>query len=221
MLLWETLASQDCGPHASDENCSSVAIAPKRLPFDKRCSAMTKAGRRCRGRIREGTEFCPFHDPTVTAKRRQALAAKGGRSHHKLAHIPDGYLRKLTDRCSIGHAMDRLYREIRLGVVTPQMGTVLFNILTRLLDSGLSDNGVAATSTPHNNRSKADRLRPKLSQLLTHAERRAWREAATNAPGEFYRDQKQQAKTPSADRNRSPRHNVATTPQKIALPAAS
>ena len=63
---------------------------------------MTKSGRRCRGRIRKGSDFCPFHDPNVPEALRRQNAAKGGRSHHRLAHLPDGYLRKLTSRAAVG-----------------------------------------------------------------------------------------------------------------------
>jgi len=221
MLLWETLTLQrtEEGPSGADD--SSATIVTRRLPFDRRCAAMTKAGKRCRGKIREGTEFCPFHDPTLSDKRRQALAAKGGRSHHRLARLPDGYLRKLTSRSAIGHAMDRLYREVRLGVVTPQMGTVLFNILTRLLDSGLSDEGAAAQGSPRSSRSKADRVRPKLSQLLTHAERRAWREAVASAPASFVRNHQSSQGAASIDRSGTDRREENTHGRKVALPAAS
>ena len=71
--------------------------------------------------------------------------------------------------------MDRLYREVRLGIITPEMGTVLFKIVTRLLDAGLCDAGPGNNAS--SGRSRADRIRPKLSELLTRTERTAWRRA--------------------------------------------
>ena len=76
--------------------------------------------------------------------------------------------------------MDRLYREVRLGIITPEMGAVLFNIVTRLLDAGLCDAGPGQNAS--SGRSRADRIRPKLSELLTRTERAAWRRAIANAP---------------------------------------
>jgi hypothetical protein len=71
--------------------------------------------------------------------------------------------------------MDRLYREIRLGIVTPEMGRVLFDILTRLQDSNLVASG------PRPERTKAARMRPKLTELLTRQERAAWKRAVDHA----------------------------------------
>ena len=183
MLLWETLTVNRAETSDNDGDRGDLSRRTRRLPFDKRCVALTKSGRRCRGRIRTGSEYCPFHDPAVSAQRRRLNSAKGGRSHRRLSHLPDGYLRKLTNRWSVGNAMDRLYREIRLGVITPDMGRVLFEVLTRLLDSGLLED--RSTRASGSRRGKADRLRPKFKDLLTHAERRAWREAVADAPAKF------------------------------------
>ncbi len=70
--------------------------------------------------------------------------------------------------------MDRLYREVRLEVISAEMGAVLFGILTRLLDSGLAQSG------PCPKRSRAARIRPKLGELLTRAEQAAWQRAMAN-----------------------------------------
>lgn len=184
MLLWEALCSNAAPGMQPGAPATSDPVVPRRLPFDTRCAAITKSGRRCRGRIREGTEYCVFHDPAVAERRRRA-AGKRGRARRRLAHLPGGYLAKLTSRRAVGQAMDRLYREIRLGLVTPEMGRVLFDVLTRLLDSGLCDE----VSSPVRDvrRTKAQRLRPKLAELLTQAERRAWRKAVANAPAAFLR----------------------------------
>jgi hypothetical protein len=182
MLFWEALNSLRRTLSSAPVNLPPAMRTP-RLPFDKRCAAITKTGRRCRGRIRRDTEYCFFHDPEVSPQQRRHMCSKGGRNPRRLSHLPDGYLRKLKDRASIGEAMDRLYREVRLGVVTPEMGLVLFNILTRMLDSGLAD--IARGGKPPTRRTRADRIRPKLSELLTPSEQEAWRQAVADAPASF------------------------------------
>ena len=219
MLFWEalTLPRERNGGSATAEH---AVLCPQRLPFDKRCAVITKSGKRCRGRIRPGTEHCPLHDPALASERRLRRAPKGARAHRRLSHLPDGYLRKLTNRAAVGNAMDRLYRELRLGIVTSEMGTVLFNILTRLLDAGLVDSGkLAATG----NRSKAFRLRPKLSELLTRSERTAWQRAVAMAPASVLQahDCPRPALQSGSKANGVSRQEVLDRPVKLALQAAS
>lgn len=188
MLLWEHLGILDRIPSDNGET-PKVTQQTKRLPFDMRCLAVTKSGRRCKGRVLPHREHCVCHDPEAIAKRRASAARSRGRS--KLARLPEGYLRRISDRRSVGQAMDRLYREIRLGIITPDMGRVLFDVLTRLLDSGLAD----LDATPRApGRSKAARLRPKVAELLTRAERRAWKTAVEAAPSALVEDQPQPVK---------------------------
>ncbi len=221
MLLWEALSM----PAGSGDQLPPGDIdSPKRthrLPFDKRCAAITKSGRRCRGRIRQGTDWCVFHDPHLTAERRRRIAANGGRRHHRLSHLPDGYLRKLTSRRAVGEAMDRLYREIRLGFITPEMGRVLFDVLNRILDSGLADT-VAAPRAVH--RTRAERVRPKLCELLTRAERAAWRKAVADAPGTVLRGRHEPPPgrgTQPPDRKAAPAKEAVDRPVPLPLQAAS
>jgi hypothetical protein len=178
MLLWEHLGAMARQKSEIKPTSASAARQTVRLPFDTRCAALTKSGKRCRGRVLPDKEHCVFHDPETAAKRESARLKKSSR-RNKLARLPDGYLRKLTSRRTLGEAMDRLYREVRLGIITPDMGRVLFDVLTRLLDSGLVDGGVAPRAPQ---RSRAERLRPKMSELLTRAERRAWMKAVEAAP---------------------------------------
>jgi len=220
MLLWEALglpAKTESG--AEDVEAKPVAqvkraVRAPRLPTDTRCAALTKSGRRCRARIAEGSDFCPFHDPSVPIEQRRRHASKGGRSRKRLTHLPGGYLRTLTSRKAVGEAMDRLYREIRLGVITPEMGTVLFNVLTRIMDSQLCDGPVNGQASK---RARADRLRPLVKDLLTQSEKNAWREAIANAPGAFLRGQPQ--KPPHAGNTDMPQTATETeSPQPETLP---
>ena len=158
-------------------SCRSIDFDVVEL-YDTRCAAKTKKGRRCRAKIRPGTNYCSFHDPAVTDEHRRN-AAKGGRSRNNLANLPDGYLRKLKTRADVGHCMDRLYREVRLGIISKEMGSVLFGILCRLLDSGLAKEPSPKPSSK--GRTKVDRIRPKLNDLLTSDERTAWNQAIADA----------------------------------------
>ncbi|GEM_PF-1144377 len=179
MLLWEALKARAKAEGREASTGETVAEVVGRLPFDRRCAALTKNGKRCRGKIREGREWCVFHDPEVAAKRKPAPTPENVRRHRRLAHLPDGYLRKLTNHRAVGNALDRIYREIRLGIVTPEMGRVLFGILTRLMDTGLLEDAARIKVVQ---RTKAGRMRPKVEELLTRTERGAWRDAITNVP---------------------------------------
>ncbi|MEK6674284.1 MAG: hypothetical protein AABZ47_01360 [Planctomycetota bacterium] len=179
MLLWEALAIP-FGQEKTEVVVNGVpGLRSMRLPFDKGCMAIAKSGHRCKGKARPGTEWCLFHDPEFVVKR-NAVGVRKPAQRNPLSRLPDGYLRKLSSRRAIGNAMDRLYREVRLGTVTPGMGQVLFGILTRLLDSGLCEKGFPGTMS--SGRSKADRVRPKLKEILTRSERIAWKKAVKEAP---------------------------------------
>ena len=208
MLFWEWLSVEPSGSRAAVPGTATEGL--KRLPFDHRCSAITKAGRRCKGRICQGGDFCAFHDPAITREQRRRNGAKGGRVSRHLATLPGGYLSKLTTRRAIGDAMDRLYREVRSGLVTPEMGNVLFSVLTRLLDAGLWRDGKIPVRP--NGRSRAERIRPKLAELLTVSERKAWRRAVANAPESFLRNAGRQDRRRCAD---------ALGSAQVAMPAAS
>lgn len=217
MLFWESLSERTPRRSSNGSPAKTLTIRTRRLPYDRRCIALTKAGTRCRGRIRPGSDLCLFHDPNLAAERRKRMAAKRGQNRRRFSHLPDGYLRKLSTRTAVGEAMDRLYREIRLGTVSIEMGEVLFKILTRLLDSELVKSG------PCPDRSKAARIRPKLSELLTREERAAWKKAvekSTDTPPGEQRHEPRAAFERAVDR----RHIPQPTSSKHgahALPAAS
>jgi len=207
MLLWELLTRVVArNANAGVPTTSQADSVAMRLPYDTRCCVITKSGKRCRGRIRKGTEYCPLHDPSLVERREQQSAVARARRRNRLAHLPDGYLRKLTSRAAVGNAMDRLYRELRLGIITPEMAGVLFGILTRLMDSGLLDGGRVVDTAK--SRSKADRLRPKMKELLTRVERVSWQKAIAAAP-------------PSVVAQHSGRATPTERPVKVSLQAAS
>lgn len=177
-LLWEALRFR-----TQKQEAGAVRIDPAQIyarePRQKQCAATTRSGKRCKGRARPGQDFCPFHDPNLTAEQRREIASRGGRSHRRLSHLPDGYLRKLTTPAAVGEAMDRLYREVRLGIVDPTMGRTLMDILTRLHDrlcrQQASGPQVARKAPAVVQPTRAERVRPKLDQALSQAEMAAWR----------------------------------------------
>ncbi|MBI4578332.1 MAG: hypothetical protein HY718_01425 [Planctomycetes bacterium] len=182
IVLWETMPWKASAGSGSGGRAARAQTKPtaklSRLPGDDRCRAMTKSRRPCRGKIVEGSDFCVFHDPKTASKMRERHPVKTSAASRRLSRLPDGYLRKLTSRRAIGLAMDRLYREVRLEIITPEMGNVLLGILGRLLDSGLPDR----PGRPVSGRARADRLRPRVKEMLTRAERAAWRKAIAAAP---------------------------------------
>ena len=178
MLLWELLSKPLMRILNQGDDKQLSQPLSKRLPYETRCSTITKSGKRCRGKIRKGSEFCALHDPEVIERRRSTSPPSRKSARYRLSHLPDGYLRKLSKRAAVGNAMDRLYREIRLGIISPEMGAVLFEILVRLMDSGMLDDGRIIDVT----RCKADRLRPKMKEWLTRSERSAWKKAVAHAP---------------------------------------
>ncbi|MGQ9648565.1 MAG: hypothetical protein ACUVXJ_00455 [Phycisphaerae bacterium] len=190
-LLWEALRFR-----TQKQEGGAARIEPTQIytrePKQKQCAATTRSGRRCRGKARPGQDFCPFHDPNLTAEQRREIASRGGRSRRRLSHLPDGYLRKLTTPAAVGEAMDRLYREVRLGIVDPAMGRTLMDILTRLHDrlSRQEASGPqSALKTPAVVQpTKAEKVRPKLDQALSQAEMAAWRRVGIMPQGTSFDD---------------------------------
>lgn len=211
MLVWEVLRQNSIlGLHPAQPG---VPRRVRRLPHDTQCAAITKSGRRCRGRVLPQADFCPFHHPDVVARRRQALSKVPRGTQRRLSRLPGGYLRKLSTRASVGTAMDRLYREVRLGVVTPEMGRVLFGILTRILDSEL----LRPTAGKPNGRARADRVRPKLGIVLTRAERIAWNKAiadGSSTPPNVATADLEYTPTPVPARDRRRRSNLSVSGQR-------
>jgi hypothetical protein len=225
MLFWEALnASRVARIQNADklDEVEKITLETARLRYDTRCLAKTKSGRRCRGKIWPGSEYCLFHDPTMIAERRSQLASQSAQRKKRLSHVPDGYLRKLNSLAAVGEAMDRLYREVRNGTVTPEMGEVLFRILTRLMDSDLVKSG------PHPERSRAARVRPKLKEILTRSERIAWNRAVahaengTNGAGESSSKKPARVIKPSFEQVVAQRSVPrAAVPGPLSFPAAS
>ena len=158
MLLWETIVSTR---HAGQ---------PVRLPGDKRCAANTKAGTRCKGRSRNGSQYCIFHDPSIDLAARRRAADNKPKTKKRTQYHLDGVASRLTTRQGITAALDRLYNDTRAGLVTPETGQVLFNALERLLEAYYKSR--AAKTSSRQDRSRAARLCRKLAKTyIAMAER--------------------------------------------------
>ena len=184
-LLWEALRARSRKQEGDRGAAAPGQPMYTREPKQTQCAATTRSGKRCKGKARPGQDFCPFHDPSLSAEERREIAAKGGKSHRRLSHLPDGYLRKLQTPAAVGEAMDRLYREVRLGIVDPGMGRTLMDILTRLHDR-LSRRAPSkgAPGAPSIVRpARADRIRPKLDEALSQAEKVAWQRVGIQPQG--------------------------------------
>jgi hypothetical protein len=146
-LLWEALRL----PVAQAGNSGTVSgdrtAVVKRLPFDSRCAARTKDGRRCRCKVRWDADYCPFHDPSITAEVRRAKARKAAQSRRARPALPKGYPRRLNTPEAARVAMERLYLETRVGLVTPRQARALLKIIDHLLNS-LPDGGSAGATVP-------------------------------------------------------------------------
>ena len=63
MLLWE-LVSKPRGIEENGHGDSPAPLRAQRLPFDKRCAAITKSGRRCREIFARAANGAFFTIPT-------------------------------------------------------------------------------------------------------------------------------------------------------------
>jgi hypothetical protein len=150
MLLWESF----CGRGRRNTWV--------RLPGDTRCAAVTKKGTRCKGRIHTGSEYCYFHDPDVERPARRAASKR--RAYHV-----DGVSSRLTTRRGITQALERLVHDTQMGIVPPDVGRALFEMLERMLH--LYYETRPRRNPRQTDRSRAARLLRRLAKTYVKAER--------------------------------------------------
>ena len=150
MLLWDSF----CGRGRRNKWV--------RLPGDTRCAAVTKKGTRCKGRIHTGSEYCYFHDPDV-----ERPARRGG-SRRRAYHV-DGVSSRLTTRRGITQALERLYHDTQMGIVPPDVGRALFEMLERMLH--LYYETRPRRNPQRTDRSQAARLLRRLARTYVEAAR--------------------------------------------------
>jgi hypothetical protein len=155
MLLWESIQS------------ALRQGKPLHLPRNKRCAARTKAGTRCRGRTRRNKPWCIFHDPSVDLAERRRASGRGGAANRRTRYHLDGVAARITTRRGITEALDRLYNDTRAGLIAPETGLVLFQMLERLWGTfKTSGSRRIASGKDH---SQAARLRRKLARRYIRA----------------------------------------------------
>jgi hypothetical protein len=132
-LLWESFGKKrpDKAPAAAAIPVISTRL--RSIKDDTKCSARTRVGRPCRCRKAKDSQFCNFHDPQIAARIREQSQAKRAEKKRMLASLPDGYSKPLYSVDGIPNALDTLYREVRLGVVSPRTAGLMLAIVDRLL----------------------------------------------------------------------------------------
>lgn len=133
MLLWEAVGKKKIANKPAAGTVKAITTRHRHIQADDRCMANTRIGRRCRCRRASGSEFCNFHDPAIAAQIRERAKAKRETKRRQLAGLPEEYMRTLTSPDGIAHALEHLFREVRLGVVSTRTAQILLGILDRML----------------------------------------------------------------------------------------
>ncbi len=147
-LLWEAARESSMKKDGKPTVVQPISSRLRGMQSPDRCTATTRIGRRCRCRKAQGSEFCCFHDPVISAQIREKAQAKREAKKRELSSLPEGYLKTLTSMDGISSALDRLYREVRLGIVSPRTAGIMLAIVDRLLehDKLVSSGGQRRTS---------------------------------------------------------------------------
>ncbi|GJM25656.1 MAG: hypothetical protein DHS20C16_20710 [Phycisphaerae bacterium] len=170
MLLWEAVSGNDVTKPPAQSKVKAISTRPRSLRVSDRCGAQTRVGRRCRCRKANGSDFCNFHDPEISARIRAASAAKRDARKQQLAALPEGYLKTLANTDGIVNALETVYREVRLGVISTRTASVLLAIVDRMIayDKLISTVGRRRTTKLQ----RAKELRMLVSDLMEDMEAR-------------------------------------------------
>ena len=133
-LLWEAAHDSGMSKKGRQGVVQPISSRLRSIQQPDRCTAITRVGRRCRCKKAEGSDFCSFHDPVISAQIREKAQAKREAKKRELSSLPEGYLKTLSTIDGIADALDRLYREVRLGIVSPRTASVMLAIIDRLLE---------------------------------------------------------------------------------------
>jgi hypothetical protein len=132
-LLWEAFGKKRPDKPAVPSTVPAITTRLRSIQEESRCKARTRVGRPCRCRRAPGSEFCNFHDPVISARIREQARLQREEKKRMLAALPDGYSKPLYAVDGIPAALDTLYREVRLGVVSPRTAGLMLAIVDRLL----------------------------------------------------------------------------------------
>ena len=132
-ILWEAFGRNSLSKVPPTGTVQAISTRQRSLQRDDICTARTHAGRQCRCRKARGSEFCNFHDPEISARIREQARLKREARKKQMAALPAGYLKSLNSPDGVPSALDNLFREVRLGVVSPRTANVMLSIIDRLL----------------------------------------------------------------------------------------
>lgn len=133
MLLWEAVGKKKVPKAAGGTVVQPISTRLRGMQASDRCEAMTRAGRRCRCRKAAESQFCNFHDPEISARIRERARIKRAERQAALAGLPTEYMKSLSTVDGITSALDGLFREVRLGVVSPRTAGIMLSIIDRLM----------------------------------------------------------------------------------------
>lgn len=132
MLLWEAVGGKKV-PKRVSTVAQPISTRVRGMQANDRCEAMTRGGRRCRCRKARESHFCNFHDPVISARIRERAAQKRAERKAAMAGLPQEYMKSLSSFDGIVGALDGLFREVRLGVVSPRTASMMLSIIDRLM----------------------------------------------------------------------------------------
>jgi len=164
MLLWEAVGKNKMPRKGVQAVAQPISTRLRGIQAQDRCEAMTRNGRRCRCRKARESSFCNFHDPEISARIRQRAAEKRAERKAALAGLPTEYTKSLGSMDGIVAALDGLFREVRLGVVSPRTASIMISIVDRLMiyDKLVSEGGKRRVSK----RLRAQEVRAQLAAVV-------------------------------------------------------
>lgn len=133
MLLWEAVGGKKVPKQNVPTKVQPISTRLRGIQASDRCEAITRAGRRCRCRRAHESQYCNFHDPEIAARIRQRAREKRAERQAALAGLPVEYMKSLGSVDGIVAALDGLFREVRLGVVSPRTAGIMLSIIDRLM----------------------------------------------------------------------------------------
>ncbi len=164
MLLWEAVGGKKVPKKGVNAVAQPISTRLRSMQSSDRCEAMTRSGRRCRCRKAAESQFCNFHDPEISARIREKARQKREERKAQMAAVPTEYMKSLSSVDGITQALDCLFREVRLGVVSPRTAGMMLSIIDRVLvyDKLVRENGPRRVSK----RIRALEVREQLAGVL-------------------------------------------------------
>jgi hypothetical protein len=162
--LWEAVGGKKVPKQSGGAVVQPISTRLRSMQSADRCEAMTRSGRRCRCRKARESQFCNFHDPEISARIRARAREKRAERKAAMVGLPREYMKSLGSADGIVQALDGLFREVRLGVVSPRTATIMLAIIDRLMifDKLVQEGGRRRV----NKRMRAQEVRAQLAAVL-------------------------------------------------------